>query len=395
MNNNKSKVVITHHFLAHYREPIYNLLCRQKYPLPVYSFVAGTKTNMPIKTIDASKAEIEPSKGGIRWTVINNYWFSRILLWQTGLFKLALDRNVDAIIYLGVMYHLSTWVSIVIAKLMGKRVLMWTHGYLKEEKGIKGCIRERFYRLSDGFLLYGNRAKDIMKKRGFDPDALYIVYNSLNYDLQCTIRNKLSSKILAGYKSIFTHTSLPTLIYVGRLTSSKKIDMLIEAASLLKTRGTDVNVLILGDGPELGSLKNYSQRLNMEETICFYGACYKEEDIGAFISMSDVCVAPGEIGLTCMHSMVYGTPVITHDNPDFQGPEWEAIMPGKTGDFFRHENVQDLSLVIESWLLRNKTRDEIRMACQSVIDKCYNPHYQIKIINEAVRGIPAGKIEFA
>lgn len=30
-----------------------------------------------------------------------------------------------------------------------------------------------------------------------------------------------------------------------------------------------------------------------------------------------------------MHSLVYGTPIITHDNFDRQGPEYEAIAPGK------------------------------------------------------------------
>jgi glycosyltransferase involved in cell wall biosynthesis len=354
--------------------------------------MAGTKTNIPIKTIAITKAEKEPYEGGLRWTAIDNFWFFKIFLWQNGLIKLALDRNVDAIIYLGVMYHLSTWVSIAIAKLTGKRVLMWTHGYLKEERGIKGWLRERFYRLSDGFLLYGNRVKDLMTRRGFDPDTLYVVYNSLNYDLQCAIRKKLTHEMMAEYKSIFVYPNLPTLIFIGRLTSSKKIDKLIEAASLLKKRGTDVNVLILGDGPEIDSLKKYAEQFNMEDTIYFYGACYKEEDIGAFISMSDICVAPGEIGLTCMHSLVYGTPAITHNDPDSQMPEFEAIVPGETGDLFKYEDVQDLSFVIEKWLLNKKSRDEVRKACQSVIDKYYNPHYQIKIINEAVKGIPSSRI---
>jgi glycosyltransferase involved in cell wall biosynthesis len=347
--------------------------------------MAGTKTNIPIKTISIAKAAIEPCEGGLRWTAIDNFWFFKIFLWQNGLIKLALDRNVDAIIYLGVMYHLSTWVSIAIAKLTGKRVLMWTHGFLKDEKGFKGWLRERFYRLSDGFLLYGNRVKELMTRRGFDPETLYVVYNSLDYDLQCTVRNTLSQETMTECKSIFTNPDLPTVIYIGRLTSSKKIDKLIEAASLLKKRGTQINVLLLGDGPELESLKNFALRCNMEESIYFYGACYKEEDIGAFISMSDICVAPGEIGLTCMHSLVYGTPAITHDNPDSQMPEWEAIIPGETGDLFKHDNVEDLSLVIEKWLSSTKSRDDVRKACQSVIDKYYNPHYQINIINEAVK----------
>jgi glycosyltransferase involved in cell wall biosynthesis len=385
-------VVITHHFLAHYRRTIYNALCRQQVPFPRYSFVAGTRTNIPIKTIDAQTAEIDPNIGGLRWTLVKNYWFFKIFLWQSGLVKLAVNPNVDVIIYLGVMYHLSTWVSILSAKLMGKRVLMWTHGYLREERGIKGRIRELFYRLSDGLLLYGNRAREILLKRGFDPDKLYVVYNSLDYDLQCVVRNGLSDEVLAGYKRMFAHPHFPTLMYIGRLTSDKRVDMLIQAAYLLRARGTSVNVLIIGEGPALESLKQTAGSRNMNEIIYFYGACYKEEEIGAMITLSDLCVVPGDIGLTCMHSLVYGTPVITHDNPDCSGPEWEAIKPGGNGDLFKHNDVEDLALVIENWLKRNRPRDEIRRACRAMVDKYYNPHYQIKIINEAVKGTPAGKL---
>lgn len=392
MPDTRLNVVITHHFLAHYRRTIYNALCRQRFPLPHYSFVAGTRTNIPIKTIDAKTAEIDPDRGGLRWKFIKNYWFFKIFLWQTGLMKLAVNRNVDVIIYLGVMYHLSTWVSILIAKLTGKRVLMWTHGFLREEKGIKGHIRALFYKLSDGLLLYGNRAREILVKRGFDPDKLYVVYNSLDYDLQCAVRNDLSDEVLAGYKRVFARPRFPTLIYIGRLTSDKRVDMLIQAAYLLRSRGINVNVLILGDGPALESLKQYVDSRDMSENVYFYGACYKEEDIGAMISLSDLCVVPGDIGLTCMHSLVYGTPVITHNNPDCSGPEWEAIKPGENGDLFQYNDVDDLALVIENWLKRNRPRDEVGRACRPSIDKYYNPHYQIKIINNAVQGTPAGQL---
>ena len=392
MSLENKHVVITHHFLAHYRHPIYNLLCRQGLPLPVYSFAAGTKTNIPIKTIDLCNAQLPPGRGGLRWRVLENFWFFRIFLWQTGLIRLALDRKVDVIIYLGVMYHLSTWVSILAAKLTGKRVLMWSHGYLKEEKGLKGWLRERFYRLSDGMLLYGKRSRDLMIRRGFDPDSLYIVFNSLDYDAQCAVRNSLSAELLQGYKNLLPDPQVPTVVYIGRLTASKKIAMLIEAAALLKERGTRVNVLLLGDGPELQLLKDLALHHGMAASIRFHGACYREADIGAFITLSDLCVAPGEVGLTCMHSLVYGTPVITHDNPDFQMPEWEAIVPGVSGDFFQEGSVSDLCRVMENWLSRATPRADVSRACQSVIDSRYNPHYQIKVINQAVQGSPAGQL---
>lgn len=43
-----------------------------------------------------------------------------------------------------------------------------------------------------------------------------------------------------------------------------------------------------------------------------------------------------------MHSMMFGCPVITHNNFNWQMPEYEAIKPGITGDFFKMDDVSDL-----------------------------------------------------
>lgn len=108
--------------------------------------------------------------------------------------------------------------------------------------------------------------------------------------------------------------------------------------------------------------------------------------------LSDLCVAPGEIGLTCMHALAYGIPVVTHDNPDFQMPEWEAIQPGITGELFRYGDVQDLARVIADWFKLGKSRKQLSVDCRTIIDRCYNPSYQAMVINGAVAGIPASKL---
>lgn len=54
-----------------------------------------------------------------------------------------------------------------------------------------------------------------------------------------------------------------------------------------------------------------------------------------FIYNADLCVSPGNVGLTAMHSLVFGCPVITHNCFEWQMPEFEAIQPGITGDFLR------------------------------------------------------------
>ena len=102
------------------------------------------------------------------------------------------------------------------------------------------------------------------------------------------------------------------------------------------------------------------------------------------IMMSDLCVMPGGIGLSCIHSLVYGTPVITHSNMDYQKPEVEAIVQGLSGDYFEMGNFQDLISTIQNWLNNGLSRHEIRRNCQSVIERFYTPTYQKHVIDKSI-----------
>lgn len=382
------RVVLLQPFLSHYRKPIFNLLCRQEHPNPRYSFLSDMVGTNGIKTIDFQSSEIEPQNGGLYWRKISNFWFGKVFLWQSAAIRLALDKDCDCIIFLGVMYHLSTWIGAIIARIRGKRVLMWTHGYLREEKNFKGWVREKFYKLADGLLVYGNRSRDLLLKRGFDPEQIYVVYNSLNYEQQCRIREKTTRENLKNLKKqLFVTPDLPVLIFIGRLTSQKKLAMLLKAAHTLNKIGFDLNVLFVGDGPEKYSLEQDAIRWGIIDKVVFYGPCYEEEEIGPLIMLSDICVAPGEIGLTCMHAHAYGIPVITHNKPGLQMPEWEAIKPGLTGMLFQHNDSMNLAQVIKEWLERDISSERIRADCTEIIDRYYNSIYQTRIINGAVQSI--------
>src|SRR5439155_6723515 len=94
-------------------------------------------------------------------------FFSSVLL-QKGLLKLALRKDLNAVVYLGNPYFISTWISAIAARLTGKRVLFWTHGWTRHESGPKAWLRLIFYRLSHGLLLYGHFGKMLGLAKGFD-----------------------------------------------------------------------------------------------------------------------------------------------------------------------------------------------------------------------------------
>ena len=66
-------------------------------------------------------------------------------------------------------------------------------------------------------------------------------------------------------------------------------------------------------------------------------------------------------------------------------PEFESIIPGKTGDFFEYENVNDLASCISKWFKsKNNSREQVRKDCYAEIDKHWNPHYQLNLIKKVL-----------
>jgi glycosyltransferase involved in cell wall biosynthesis len=388
----RKRVAIVYHVFAHYREPIARVLCALLPPEPEYVLVSDTRTTGDgIKGIDPHLAEIPVEAGGLRWQFIRNCRVKGFY-WQTGLIGLALSRKFDVIIYLGVVQFVSTWVSAILARLSGKRVLMWSHGFYGKEGRLKAWIRKVFYKLAHGMLLYGNWSRQIMIRKGFRPDRLYVIFNSLDYHTQSEIRERTDESTLRQLRQkLFAQPDLPLLTFIGRLTPEKGLGMLLDAASILEQRGVTVNLLFIGDGPQGDILKACVKQASRSGQTVFYGPCHDEESLGPLIMASDICVVPGAIGLTAMHAMVYGTPVITHNEPAWQGPEFEAVVAGKTGDFFRRGDAEDLAETIQSWLSYSAQvgRRQVRDDCVEIIAKYYNPDFQARIINEAVKGTPA------
>ena len=144
--------------------------------------------------------------------------------------------------------------------------------------------------------------------------------------------------------------------------------------------------MFIGNGSEYGKLKSLVDHLNITDQVWFYGACYDERTNAELIVNADLCVAPGNVGLTAMHSMVFGCPVISHNDFKWQMPEFESIIQGKTGDFFEKDNIDSLCDTISKWFtnMGNK-REKVRQNCFDEIDLQWNPYYQMKIIQSIIK----------
>lgn len=371
-------VLVVYHYIAHYRVPIFKELVNSK----DFNFkiVAGFETEANIKI--ATEDNLNNNK--ISFLKVKNLWlFKKKFLFQKGLLQLVLKRENKIFIFLGNPYFISTWISILLCKILRKRVSIWTHGITKKVSGLNLILFKLLWTLSDDILLYGNYAKNEMVLKGVNPKKMHVIYNSLDYKKQIEIRNTLNKTEI--YTNHFKN-NYPVIIFSGRLNKAKKLEMILESQKILYDKNIFFNVVFVGDGPESTTLKSIVDKLNLSHLCWFYGACYNESKIGELFFNAEICLAPGNVGLTAMHAMVYGTPVITHSNFSLQMPEFEAIDEGKTGSFFKRDDIKDLVNVLRSWLIKSQVeKNDVKQHCYAVIDQKYNPTVQRLIISKVLK----------
>lgn len=349
-----------------------------------FHFIFGKNTSLGIKTIDTNLQPFSLHHNQIH--IIKDIWIrKKYLIWQSGVLQMCLTTSAKVVILLGEFNILSNWLATLILRARGIKAVYRGHGMYGNEKGLKLFLRKSYYRLANAHLLSGSRGKEIMIEQGFDRDKLHIVYNSLDYDTHKVARYRIPSYQKKEVFTFFSNPEAPVLIFIGRLTKVKKIGLLLEAKSILDKSKIETNLLIVGDGPMRRELEDFAAISLKKGSFHFYGACYDEKSIEAFFASSDICVSPGNVGLTAIHSLSYGTPVITHGNFEHQMPEAEAITPGKTGLFFYRDDEQDLAEKIRLWLGEHeKDRNKIRENCYQIIDQYYNPYYQVRVIENLV-----------
>jgi len=341
-----------------------------------FYFGNGSKRNK-IKAIDFN-TETWIKKSNKTHRLKNRRLFGRIV-WQSGVIKTVLKHNFDAVMLLADANILSTWIAALILKLKRVEISFWGHGLYERKSVVKKLIKKSFHKLADQNFVYSSRAKEFMVGQGFNGNKVHVVFNSLDYDTHLKLRSKAIDK---NYLESLFGNPLPVICFIGRLTPVKKLDILIKAVHEVNKKSKRCNLLIIGSGSEEQNLKSLAVELLTESNYHFYGPCYEEKKIGKLLANSELCVSPGNIGLTAIHSLSYGTPVCSHSNFDNQMPESEAIIEYKTGILFRENDSHDLANEIDNWLNLKIDRNEIRKNCYSVIDNYYNPYIQIEIFRK-------------
>jgi glycosyltransferase involved in cell wall biosynthesis len=355
----KKRIAIIYTHLPHYRVPVFRALIESEcFEYNFFYDPRGIDTTILSGSLGRGVYPIRTIKIGP-------------LVFQPAIFKLAFFSTYDAFILLGNPYIVTNWFGALIMRMRKKKVLMWTHGWIRSNEGAKGVARLIFYKLADALLLYGERGRDIALNKGILENNIHVIYNSLDYGFQKKIRDNLD-------------VSIPRerfFLFVGRITKEVRLEIAIRALSILRLNQVNAKMIIVGDGEEQVNLRRLAQDLQLN--IEFSHAIYDEAVLASLFLKTTAVVSPGKVGLLAVHALTYGAPVITSGNFEQQMPEAEAIIDGVTGSLCGELSPESFADAMREWLSLAKVEAAKKVAIATV-ERCYTPEHQRYCIEKAL-----------
>ena len=197
--------------------------------------------------------------------------------WSPVQFLGALLRHRPQIVHVNTsMEPKSYWrdiVYVVMAKLLGKRVLYQVHGgalpqVFFRNPVLKGLLRQ-VLRMADEVVLLAQ--VELQEYRRFDAGlALRVIPNAIDIIADPLAKNVVHHRPLA-------------LVYVGRLAEAKGIFDLLDALALVRQGGSQATLAIAGGGPADAALRQRVEQLQLQDAVVFLGPVFGEEKDQAWL----------------------------------------------------------------------------------------------------------------
>lgn len=330
----KGKVLLVQRRMTHYRVPFFNAL-RQKLEAEGVELVVayGNPT-----AEEASKADGADLDWGIR--LKTRYFMSGRICWQP-FSRVVQDCDVV------VITHENKLICNLFQQFGRRRqkVALWGHG--ANLQGDRNSLREKFKRFvgarADWWFGYTEFSRPLIRSFGFPDERVTILNNSVDTGELARISKEITLNRILDEKARLGIDSDNVCIYVGSLYSEKRIDFLLDAASLVRQRVPDFELIVVGGGGQRDIVERFC---SSHEWAHFVGVRTGYEKV-ALIKSSKLMLNPGLVGLGVLDSFVCEVPMVTTDC-GVHSPEISYLEDGFNGLFVKNDLNAYVFAVVET-----------------------------------------------
>lgn len=294
-----------------------------------------------------SAQDVSVPLGGMRYDYNHPLIRFGPFIWQRGL-SLKGMRKDDVIVVCGDIHQLSSlWVAFV-AKIRGISVVWWGHHKTATSGRLGVWLRLQFAKhLSDVMLVYTKTGIEYLLKRGFHRSRVFATGNTIDQKpIAAAMSYWLQGNRLEEFARVHDVIKDHFFVCCGVLRDKVKLDQFIRVFPDARFKG--YKLVVIGDGPMKTLWQALAKEYGVADRIVWVHGTRSQEIIAPWFLLAKVMVYPGSIGLTMLHSLSYGLPVVTHSNKDHQMPEYEIMETGVTGATFLEGDERALVSVLDN-----------------------------------------------
>ena len=206
-----------------------------------------------------------------------------------------------------------------IARRLGKPYIISLHGMLDDWTMSQKRLKKRLYLAMGGRKLLASAAgvhctakMEVEQAARWFPQGRAV---SIPLVTDMTIYRDLPTREAARRQFPDLFADLPVALFVGRLHPIKRIELLIEAAAILKERGTPCRIALIGSGERAYEcdLRRLAQSRNIGDEVHQLGFIAGAEKV-ALYTAADAFVLPSRHenwGFVLIEALACGTPIVT------------------------------------------------------------------------------------
>ena len=175
---------------------------------------------------------------------------------------------------------------------------------------------------------------DLFREKYNVDKNIYIIPTGIEIERFYT-ENILEKDIKAIKKKLNLAKDSFNILFVGRLAKEKNIDLLLSAQKKILAKNKNVNLIIIGDGPDMEEYKETSKKLGIDNNVIFVGKVPWEE-IPKYYHVADIFATASTSetqGLTVIEAMASSVAPVCIDDESFRN----TVVDELNGKIFKDE----------------------------------------------------------
>ena len=309
-----------------------------------------------------------------------------LINWQCLDFK-SYTRDYDVVFVDGNPRYLSHFFLASYLRIFASRkVVLWTMVHTYTANPITGWIRLAWTRFFKKVLVYTDYEAELLKNSGYKGVCIGM-NNGLDQSAIDKVREDWNEESLSVWKQQMKLSRKRVILSCTRLIRKNKLDEFMRQFAQLGAKYSDILWVVIGDGEERERLEELARELSLTNAVRFMGSIFEEAELAPWFLSAEVCVHPGAIGLTLLHSLGYGLPVLTHDERKYHGPEFAAITNRENSYTYKYGDYDSLRFELCSILENKRGLKKCKINALYTARNIYNTDVMVdrflKLVNEA------------